>query len=276
MNNIYYLGPDGSFSQTIIKRAGQAYNEVACDNFSEIVEKTLADANSVGVLPIENSITSNIHENMDHLFSQNLVIKGEAFLKIHLSLFGLRGSNINDITKVYSQPQALSQCRGYIKSHNFITQETSSTAAAKNLILKMNDKRCAAIGSEELKVEENLAILESDIGDEKFNITRFVLVRAGVHASEQNDANKASVVFTIKHEAGALAKILTELGKASFNLTKIESRPIPASDWEYRFWIDIENKDNEAINEEKLNDILKSNTKKFKIAGIYPAGKIYE
>lgn len=276
MKKIYFLGPKGSYSERVVKEAySGAYEAVGCVTFSDIVENTLHEKGAMGVLPIENSITSNVHENMDYLFKENLVIVGEAYLKIRLNLVGFVGAELGEVRKVYSHIQALSQCKRYIQRHHFMIQETDSTAAARELILKVNDPRVAAIGSAELADHEALKILDEDIGDEKFNITRFLFVSTDQHEEFLGVRGKSSIVFTLPHQPGALANILAELGKAEFNLTKIESRPIPATSWEYQFWIDVENK-TDGINEKVLSAVLKKNAHTYKIMGIYPAGEVYE
>src|SRR5205085_5788746 len=108
------------------------YSLVACPNFLEIVNKALIDKTSIGVLPVENSITSNVHENIDYLFKNNLHIVHEAFLKINLHLIGLKETKLTNITTVYSHQKALSQCTSFIKKHSFKIIETSSTAAGKD------------------------------------------------------------------------------------------------------------------------------------------------
>lgn len=273
MKNIYYLGPAGSYSHIITKKVFDNSGLIACSSFADIVQKTLAEEDAAGVLPIENSITSNIHENMDYLFREPLTIIDEAYLKIRLHIIGFKTATPEEVKKVYSHPKALSQCRQYIQKHNFTTQVTDSTAAARDLILKINDKRVAAIGSKELAQDQKLKILAEDIGDEKFNITRFAFVSA---EQAETAGNKASIMFTVPHKPGTLAKILTEFSKADFNLIKIDSRPIPATSWEYQFWVDIENKDKKEIKQKPLSDILKKNAQTYKIIGIYPSGKLYE
>jgi prephenate dehydratase len=273
MKKVYYLGPKGSYSHTITKKVFPAKELVDCDSFAEIVGNTLSEKEAAGVLPIENSITSNIHENMDYLFREQLTIVAEAYLKIRLYLIGFKEATVEDVKKVYSHPKALSQCRRYIEGHNFTMQQTLSTAAARNLILEINDKRVAAIGSKELAVSQKLKILAEDIGDEKFNITRFAFIRA-MQPGERG--NKASIMFTVPHKPGTLAKMLTEFSKADFNLIKIDSRPIPSTSWEYQFWVDVENKDGREMEQNTLSDILKKNTNTYKIIGIYPSGKLYE
>lgn len=273
MKKVYYLGPKGSYSYSITKKVFPENDLVDCDSFAEIVKNTLREKDGVGVLPIENSITSNIHENMDYLFRERLTITAEAYLKIRLYLIGFKEAAEKDVKKVYSHPKALSQCRQYIQRHNFTMQRTNSTAAARNLILEINDKRVAAIGSKELARAQKLKILAEDIGDEKFNITRFAFIRA-MQSSE--GGSKASIMFTVPHKPGTLAKMLTEFSKADFNLIKIDSRPIPATKWEYQFWIDIENRTKKEIEQNVLSDILIKNANTYKIIGIYTSGKLYE
>lgn len=273
MKKVFYLGPKGSYSYIITEKVFGTHELAACDSFADIVKNTLRDADAVGVLPIENSITSNIHENMDNLFRENLTIIAEAYLKIRLNLIGFKNAAPEDVKKVYSHQKALSQCKQYIVRHNFTTQQTESTSSAKNLIIEINDKRVAVIGSEELADDPKLKILAKDIGDEKYNITRFAFV-----SFKQSEAggNKASVMFSVPHKPGTLAKMLTEFSKAGFNLVKIDSRPIPATSWEYQFWVDLENKDNKNIEEKFLSGILKRNANTYKIIGIYQSGKLYE
>lgn len=273
MKKVYFLGPKGSYSHTVVKKVFPVDKLIDCDSFAEIVKNVLYEKDAVGVLPIENSITSNIHENMDYLFRERLTIIAEVYLKIRLFLIGFKTATIENVKKVYSHQQALSQCRQYIQEHNFTVQQTDSTAAGKNLILEIDDNRVAAIGSKGLVDEQKLKILDEDIGDEKFNITRFTFVSA---MRPKISGNKASIMFTVSHKPGTLAKILTEFSNAEFNLIKIDSRPIPATSWEYQFWVDIENKDNKNIDKNTLSDILKKNALTYKVIGIYQSGKLYE
>lgn len=278
MNNIYYLGPSGSFSHLITQKINGEFNQISCRNFSEIISKTLIDINAIGILPIENSITSNVHENMDYLFKENLTVIAEAFLKIKLNLLGLKNSTPGNIKQVYSHPQALAQCAKYISDKNLAINPTDSTSSAKEIILKYNNIHNAIIGGKELIKDGRLITLDENIGDEKFNITRFLLIASNpkIESFSVSPKNKASIMFRVQHKPGSLAKILTELADSNFNLTKIESRPISTATWEYQFWIDVENDPGKEIDNKGLNNILTQNTKSYKIIGIYPSGKIYD
>lgn len=275
MKKLFYLGPEDSYSYIITKQImlEKEYELVDVESFSEIIENTGKIKNAIGVLPIENSITSDIHENIDYLFKTDVKIFYEAFLRINLQLIGLKDTTIQDIKTVYSHERALAQCNDFIKEHNLDTKETQSTAKGKELLLEKQDKTIGIIGSKILANHPQLKILQENIGNDMYNMTRFVFVINDEH-NFSDKANKASVIFTVPHMPGALAKLLTELADKHMNVTKIESRPIPGTNWEYQFWIDIENP-NGAITIEQIKNLFDKNTLSYKIAGIYPSGEIF-
>jgi chorismate mutase/prephenate dehydratase len=275
MKKIFYLGPEDSYSYIVTRQImlEKEYELVAVESFSKIIENTTKIKNAIGVLPIENSITSDIHENIDYLFKTDVKIFYEAFLRINLQLIGLKDAVIEDIKTVYSHERALAQCSDFIKEHHLSVKEAQSTAKGKELLLQKQDKTIGIIGSKILANNQQLKILQENIGNDMYNMTRFVFVINDNH-QVSNDANKASIIFTVPHMPGALAKLLTELAEKHMNVTKIESRPIPGTNWEYQFWIDIENP-NGAITIEQLTNLFEKNTLAYKIAGIYPSGEIF-
>lgn len=199
MINVFYLGPEGSYSHILTKKTFSSdYSLEACLSFSEIINKTIADTASFGVLPIENSITSNVHENFDYLFTGNLHIVGENFLKINLHLIGLKSAQLTDISTVYSHHKALSQCASFIKDYHLKAIEAASTAAGKDIVLDKDDKTIAAIGSKNLASHPSLHIIKENIGDQKHNITRFVFVTNNKkNAGISGKKSKASVTFQV-------------------------------------------------------------------------------
>lgn len=275
MKKLFYLGPEDSYSYIVTKQImlEKEYELVAVESFSEIAENTVKIKNAIGVLPIENSITSDIHENIDYLFKTDVKIFYEAFLRINLQLIGLKDAVMEDIKTVYSHERALAQCSNFIKEHNLATHETQSTAQGKELLLQKHDKTIGIIGSKILAKHPQLKILQENIGNDTYNMTRFVFMIQG-NDNFANNANKASIIFTVPHMPGALAKLLTELADKHINVTKIESRPIPGTNWEYQFWIDIENP-NGAITTEQIANLFDKNTLAYKVAGIYPSGEIF-
>lgn len=269
---IYYLGPKASYSHILAKQIYPAEELVTVGSFGEITERVLSDSDVVGLLPIENSITSDVHENVDTIFqnSQIRIIK-EAYLKIGLHLIGLRLSDLKKIKKVYSHPKALSQASRFLDKHDIKAIDADSTAAGQQIVIETNSENVGAIGSGDLIDKTGLKIIQRNIANEKNNLTRFVVVRSG-QTKETISSNKVTVIFKAKHVPGSLARVLVDLARLGANLTKIESRPIPGTNWEYSFWIDME------IEPKKLSDVqisLKKKTLEFSTIGTYTKGKVY-
>lgn len=276
MKNIFYLGPQGSYSHTITKKM---FNDnqnklVSCKNFDSIIKHVLNDKTALGVLPIENSTTSSVHENIDFLFNEKIIILDEGYLKITLSLLGKKGTKKENIKIVYSQSKALEQCKKYITSNNFKVRKTNSTAKAKELIKKQNNLETGIIGGQDL-LDNELIIIDKNIGDSENNVTRFVVIGAQENEFLFTQKNKISFIFLLPHIPGSLAKILTKFADAKLNLTKIESRPVPGTSWEYQFYVDIED-DKKNLNNKDITDILNKYAVQYKIVGLYNTGKTFE
>ncbi|MDQ6984978.1 MAG: prephenate dehydratase domain-containing protein [Candidatus Dojkabacteria bacterium] len=243
MKTVYYLGPKQSYSGIISSKCFDSndYNLEPSDNFNEIVKRCITNSNTIGVLPIENSITSTVHVNIDFMFKKELRIVGEANMDIVLNLIVLEGAEIKDIKEVYSHPKAIAQCSEMINERGYGVNESKSTAAGAEDILKLKDKTKACIGSAELAKKKGLKILIENIGNYSNNVTRFIFVSNNVFEVEESakDYKKISVIYRVSHSAGSLANLLTSIGGIGISLTKIESRPIPDTNWEYAFWIDM-------------------------------------
>lgn len=269
---IYYLGPEGSYSHILIEKMNIDCDYVPQENFSNIIKRVSSDENSVGLLAIENSITSSVHENIHELFINDLKIIGEASMEIELDLIGAKSSSISDIREVYSHSQALFQCHKFIEKYNFKALEKKSTSQAIQYIDNQNNKSLAAIGKINTQNYKNLKIIKKNIADVRHNITRWILVSKKNTEVFKEEKNKASYIFNLPHKPGSLANILQNLSLKKTNLSKIESRPIPEKVWEYRFWIDLEIGANKI---EEIDEIMKNNTNEFTRIGFYSKGKIY-
>lgn len=137
MKRITYLGPQNSYSHIAAKKMfPHGYSFTLCKTFSDIIAVVETDKNAIGILPIENSTTSNIHENIDYVFSNRVHIIAEAYLHIHLHLIGLPQSTVSTIRTVYSHPKALLQCSTFIRQHHFKSLETTSTSEARTIVMK--------------------------------------------------------------------------------------------------------------------------------------------
>lgn len=270
MKKVYYLGPVGSFSDVLVKQYyPSGYKLILCASFSEVVQEIKSHVDSIGVLCVENSISSDVHECVDMIYKKDLQILEEAYLMITMHCIGLKTACLLDITDAYSHPQALMQTSNFINRHNLISHTTKSTAEGQLIVIKENDIHKALIGGSTLAKNNMLHVIVYDIGNVKYNMTRFVFVTTDPIRSKTK-GNKRTYIIKIKHEPGSLARLLTALSTIKINLTKIESHPIPGTDWEYEFWIDMEVP---SENQDRVDTILKTETLEYYLIGIYEKGQ---
>jgi prephenate dehydratase len=237
--NIYYLGPVGSYSEIVAKKifTTEEHILVPTDGFADVVEHVREDG--MGILGIENSISSSVHESVDALFQSDIYIIGEVSMNIELHLGGMKDASFTDITDVYSHTQALAQCSLFIKENNLTIYNSSSTAAAIDEVLRLHDTSKAAIGGKASIEEKGLTIVAEHIENTNHNMTRWVIISKNPE-SLLHPINKVTYAFRVKHEPGSLVAVLKSIADAKGNMTKIESRPVPGSDWEYEFWVDVD------------------------------------
>lgn len=273
---IAFLGPEGSYSSVLVR---QLYADVpeaqlcACNSFAEICDFVAENTLSVGVLPIENSITSNVHENIDFVFSKNLHIVAEAYLSISLHVLALTEASLEDLACVYSHSKALEQCSQWLEAKGLSSKALASTAAARDFVIERMDTSIGLIGGGVLEACEELHIVANNVGNQKRNLTRFLCVaNTPTERGEFSEHCKMSVLFTLPHRSGALARVLLAIAEAGLNLSKIESSPIPGSDFEYQFWVDVELN---AADIETVPEILRPTTKEFRVIGTYEPGLVF-
>ena len=246
MKTIVYQGIKGSFSDmTAVKEFGLKNHFQGLDTFREVFEWVYVGKADCAVIPIENSLIGSIYENYDLLSAYEMQISGEIYTKIEHSLLTIATSHepveeqLKRIKKVLSHPKALEQCERFFQSHPWIEAVVfKDTAAAAAKIAQEKDPTCAAIASKYAKELYGLEILKKGIQDDLKNTTRFVTI---VKKGKQNGLiNKCSLLLQLKHVPGALADVLKRCADQSLNVTKIESRPLPKTPFEYRFYIDCE------------------------------------
>src|SRR3990167_8911075 len=268
---IYYLGPIGSFSEQIGKKIYKEDDLVPLQTFEGIVKKVENDTEAIGLLFIENSISSSVHQSVDLMFESKAKIISEAYMEISLDLIGLSGTEMRDVKTVYSHPQALSQCSEFIKKFHLKPMSEQSTASAASYVKSSKKIQNAAIGSRYLADLMKLQVIKENIGNVKHNMSRWILI-ASRAAIKDMQVNKLTVIFKVKHEPGSLVKVLDQIAKKKGNLTKIESRPLPGTNWEYEFWVDLEIPKGTQMSFLKL---FQNETLEYKVLGAYKKSKLY-
>jgi len=236
-------GIKGSFHH---QAAAQYYNAdidlIECLSFPEIPEQLQAAKADTAVMAIENSIAGSILPNYALIDEYNLQITGEIHLDIHQQLMGLKGQNINDITRVYSHPMAILQCRNYFKKYPHISLiEDTDTAEVAKRIKDNHLKGVGAIAGTMAANLYNLEIIAAEIQTINNNATRFFILnkQENNNTIEHSTINKASLKFILSHHTGALSDLLHVLASCGINLSKIQSLPIIDKPWEYAFFVDL-------------------------------------
>ncbi|MGC8660847.1 MAG: prephenate dehydratase, partial [Desulfomonilaceae bacterium] len=268
---VAFLGPEGTFSHlAALRRFGYSalyLPQVSIDDVFGVVEKGFAD---VGITPVENSSEGAVSATMDLFVESNLLICGEIFSKIRHVLMS-RESSLNNISVVYSHPQALNQCRNWLKKHLPEASLMAESSTAESARISASRPGTAAIGNEVTASQHNLKILASDIQDSLSNTTRFLLM--GKNKSAPSGQDRTSMVFSTAHVPGSLHKALEHFAKRSVNLTRIESRPMKSKNWEYFFFVDIEGHQESPTVKDAIES-LRLDVEFLKILGSYPIGDI--
>jgi prephenate dehydratase len=265
-------GYEGSFHQAAAQQFfGKKVEVIPCATFREVVKIAADKKQSDGaVMAIENSIAGSILPNYSLLQNSKLVIVGEVYLSIKQNLLVNHGVKLEDIKEVHSHQMALLQCMEYLEKYNWKLIETEDTALSAKHIRQHKNKHAAAIASKLAAELYKLDVIAPSIQTMKNNYTRFlILQRAGTFEIIEN-ANKASVNFHTDHSRGSLAKVLTSIASAGINLSKLQSFPIPGSNFKYSFHADMEFESLDIFH--KTIEKMKGLTESLKVYGVYRNG----
>lgn len=189
------------------------------------------------VVPIENSTTGSVLPVLDRLLPGNATIIAEHLIEVRHALLGLPGTAVDDVRRVLSHPEALSQAESIITHWGWEPIPVHDTAGAVRRVAEAGERSDAALAPVVAAEAHGLTVLMHDVVDRSDNTTRFVVLVTGGHPIEE-DADKTTVAFATGHRPGDLALALTELGLRGANLTRIESRPSDTA-WRYRFFVDL-------------------------------------
>lgn len=216
---------------------------VPCNVSAEVMARVMSRDVDAAVLPIENSLHGSVAEHYDLLLELDVRIERESLLRIHHNLIAAPGVPLSNLRRVISHPVALSQCRKFLASQPQLeVMPFYDTAGSVKYLMENELQDVAGIAPELAATQYGARILIPSVEDHTQNFTRFHLVRrsdALCLLSPQEPENKMSLAFAIEHRPGTLVAALERLAWAGVDLTKIESRPVPGSPWEYVFYVDV-------------------------------------
>lgn len=242
------------------------------ETFEDAIKKCSDSIVDFAVIPFENSTHGSVIETIDLLTQYGLYIVEEIYLKINFHLIANKKVKFENIKNIYTHRVSISQIKSFLNSNPQIEAHVySDNGKAAKFIKNKNDSAAAA---SKLAAEiYDLAIIKENIHDNPKNYTRFfVLSRNNIYDS---NADKTSISFIVKHEIGTLVNVLKCFSDQNISLSKIESRPLIDTEWEYIFYVDllagIENK-----NMKKAIENAKKSTLELKVLGSYKQGKYIE
>lgn len=269
--SIAYLGPVGTFSEEAAKRfagiLGGECHLTACATITACADAAEDGVVQYAVVPLENSLEGSVHETLDVLTTGlQLMIVAELILVINHALLVVP-EHTGDISKIYSHPQALAQCRNYLRRQWPKAQllPLLSTADAAAFVAR-EGTGIAAIGSINAAKQYGLRVLAKEIQDSE-NQTRFVVLGKG--AAMPGQILKISLLFSVKNVAGSLFDVLQAFAVNEVNLTRIESRPAKRQLGDYIFFVDIDGSPDDINVKTALRQVA-VNAVMLKLLGSYP------
>ena len=264
---IAYLGPPATFShQAAIRKFGSSLRYSAQKAITDVFDEVSRNRADYGVVPVENSTEGVISHTLDMLVDSELRIVSQIVLPIQHCL--LSKTTLGRIRILYSHPQALAQCREWVRKNlpNAEIVESSSTVRAAEQAA--STPRAAAIAGALAAERSGLRLLAADIQDNSNNATRFLVL--GRQCGPPTGHDRTSLMLSLQDKVGALHRALEPMRRLKLNMTKIESRPSKKKPWEYYFFVDCDGHFQDAKVSKALAE-LRRHCNFVKVLGSYPA-----
>ncbi len=272
-HKIAFQGEPGAFSHAAASRLFPDGEPLGCVTFEETIAAVQTGRADFAVVPVENSLYGRITDIHHLLPESGLFITGETFLRVEMTLLGVKGATLADIKSVQSLSVALGQCRKFIAKHKFRTINAVDTAGSAREVAQRADRSVAAIASKLAGQIYGLNVLAENIEDASHNTTRFLVL-----SPQQNEAPasagkvKTTFVFRVRNVPAALYKAMGGFATNGVNMTKLESYMVGGAFTATQFYADIEGHPTDPGVQHAFEE-LKFFTDHFHVLGVYPAGK---
>jgi len=265
---IAYPGTAGSFSHGAACTAFPEGEQVGYASFPEAAQAVVDGRADYALLPVENSFAGAVLPTYSLLEKLPLQIVGETMKAVRHHLLGVPGAALSDIRHIASHPQAIAQCDEFLQTLSGVQIiPSANTAISAREVAQLGDKSRAAIASIEAAKEYGLVSLAENIQTSDHNTTRFFILSAS--AIPLGTPSKATVTFRVNNEVGALVKVLSSFAESGLNMSRIESRPLPETPFQYFFSADFEGA-MDAAHLSRAMAAARPYTTALRLVGVYP------
>ncbi|WP_367924208.1 bifunctional chorismate mutase/prephenate dehydratase [uncultured Ruthenibacterium sp.] len=265
MDTVAYQGVEGAFSHIALRKLFPHATARAYPTWSQVVQAVEKGEAVCGVLPFENSHAGDVSEVLDLCFAHETVCVQQVYdLPVSQNLLGIAGAKLSDVKQVVSHPQALQQSAKFLRTLGLSTKPMANTAAAAKYVAETKDPSLAAIASKETAELYGLSVLAEDVNTSENNTTRFIVIGKEMAAA----GSRFSLLFTVDHVAGSLARVVQAIGEMGFNMECIKSRPMPHVSWEYYFYVELVG-DVSSQSSHALLEKLKGLCRTARVLGVY-------
>ncbi|MCF8128149.1 MAG: prephenate dehydratase [Deltaproteobacteria bacterium] len=264
---VAFQGEHGAYSDVAARKLIPGGACIPCMEFLDVFRGVEEGHFDLGVVPVENSLEGAVTQVNDLLTSTDLKVIAEAKIRVNHCLLTTDVTDYRDIRLVYSHPQALAQCRGFLMRNHLEPRPYYDTAGAAKMLARENPRSAAAIASALCAELYDLEIIKEGIEDGPSNTTRFLLLARDPHGER---GEKTSIIFATPHESGRLHAVLKLFAEAGINLTRIASMPLRSDPDNYCFFLDFEGDENDAAVKPVLEKMERM-TISLKRLGSYPA-----
>lgn len=235
---VAYSGTEGAFAHIATGKLFPSAEKIGFPDFESAYRAVENGECDAAVLPVENSTNGEVGQVIDLMFSGGLFVNRMLDLPVTQDLLVKPGTAVEEIRTVISHPQALGQCAARIREMGWRTEEYPNTALAAKFVASTNDRTVAAIASAEAAEQFGLSVSERNLNASRSNTTRFaVFTRA---ENTQTQGTCSALMFTVRNEAGALARAIDVIGHYGFNMRTLRSRPMKELLWQYYFYVEAE------------------------------------
>jgi prephenate dehydratase len=271
---IAFQGEPGAFSHAAAHAVFPEGEPVPCPSFEDTIAAVQGGAADYGIVPVENSLYGRITDIYHLLPQSGLYIIGEHFLRVEMNLLGVPGATLADVRSVQSLSVALGQCRRFIQQHHLHTINGIDTAGSAREVAEKADRSVAAIASRFAAQVYGLEILAENIEDAAHNTTRFLVISRTMQTPARGDTRvKTTFVFRVRNVPAALYKAMGGFATNGVNMTKLESYMLDGSFTATQFYADIEGHPDDPSVQFAFEE-LGFFTDRFRILGVYPAGRM--